>query len=257
MLSKKLKRYAGLILRRIGYEITPIKDEPDSSLIESDMPYFERKEYGASNLQTKLENVKAGLPFEFPDIINLNNAILRLLENEKNIIELGSGTGKFAFAASQDYSVRVVASEFDRYTYEWCLDNIPKQDNLIFLNGPPTNDLGPFDLAVCIEVVEHVKDYVGFLNEMKSLAPRSLITAPNRKRSTTAYNAGPPVYYKHVREWTAGEFYWVLRCFWNDVRLYAMTSQTEPHFIKVNVDTSLSPLIADCRSPINVCHKTG
>lgn len=252
MSSKKLKRYAGSILRRMGYEITPIKDEPISSLIESDMPYFERKEYGASNLRQKIDRVNHGLNFEWPDIVNLNNAVIRFLDVKENVVELGSGTGKFASIAAQDCSRFVVASEFDRLAYEWCIENIPKSDNLLFLNGPIPRELGPFDVSVSIEVIEHVKNYVGFLKDMQSLAPRSLITTPNRKRSIENYHAGPPAYFQHVREWTAGEFYWVLRCFWNDVRLYAMTSQTEPHFIKVNVDTSLSPLIADCRSPITI-----
>jgi len=251
MSSKKLKRYAGSILRRMGYQITRIKDEPDSNLIESDMPYFEREEYGASNLQTKLDNLKDGLPFEYPDIVNLNNAVALLLGGDKKIVELGSGTGKFAFSSAQERTRTIVASEFDQLTYEWCLKNIPEQDNLKFLNGPVASELGPFDVSVSIEVVEHLSDFVGFLREMASLAPRSLITTPNRKRSIADYHAGPPDYFKHVREWTAGEFYWVLRCFWKNVRLYAMTSQTEPSFIKVNIDTSLSPLIADCRSPIN------
>ena len=33
---------------------------------------------------------------------------------------------------------------------------------------------------------------------------------------------GPPPYYQHVREWTAGEFYWVLRLFYERVTLFAM-----------------------------------
>lgn len=250
MLMKNLKKYMQKMLRRMGYRVALVKLETELGLSDSGKPYVEREEYGASNLQTKLDNVKSGLPFEYPDIVNLNNAVILLVQNEKRIVELGSGTGKFAYNAAKDQTRNVVASEFDFPTYKWCLDNIPKLDNLRFLNGPVSSELATFDLSVSIEVVEHIGDYVGFLKEMCSLAPRSLITTPNRKRSEADYHAGPPAYFKHVREWTAGEFYWVLRCFWNDVRLYALTSQTEPQLVEVNVDTVLSPLIADCRSPL-------
>lgn len=252
MLKERLSLLIQRFLNRIGCQVTRIRCEPNASgPIESLVPYIERDEYGAGNLQTKLERVRAGLPFEFPDIINLNKAVALLLGNGKRIVELGCGTGKFAFAAAQDRSRSVIASEFDQLTYQWCLENMPKQDNLMFLNGPVPQELGPFDVSVSIEVVEHVWDYVGFFREMCLLAPRSLISTPNRKRSAADYHAGPPIYLQHVREWTAGEFYWVLRCFWSEVRLYALTSQTDPHFLKVNVDTNLSPLIADCRSPIS------
>jgi hypothetical protein len=244
------------MLKSVGYEIRKIENEEIThrkiygKYCDAEYPYRERKEYGASNLFTKLENTKNGEPFEYPDIVNLNNAVVLLLEDDKKIAEIGSGTGKFANKASDDVSRRVVASEYDQLTYEWCLENIPIKKNLQFINGPIPTEICPFDVSVSIEVVEHVNDYVEFLRNMKYIAPRSLITTPNRKRSSDTYHSGPPPYFKHVREWTAGEFYWILRCFWDDVRLYALTSQTEPKFVKVDIDTELSPLIADCRSSI-------
>lgn len=247
---KAVKRRLRYVLGRMGYEVLRIKPRHGLRLAESAVPYVERAEFGASNLQTKLDNLKAGLPFEYPDIVNLNHAVVLLLNGgNQRIVELGCGTGKFALAAAEEGRF-VVASECDGMTYRWCLENLPKRDNLVFVNGPVPSDLCPFDVSVSIEVVEHVSDYVGFLNQLRSLAPHSLITTPNRKRSASEYHSGPPGYFKHVREWTAGEFYWVLRSFWDDVRLYALTSQTEPRCIKVDVDTALSPLIADCRSAI-------
>ncbi len=236
----------------LGYDIVRKREEKSPALFPKSIAYIEREEYGASNLETKLANVKAGLPFEYPDIVNLNHAVVLFLEAERNILELGSGTGKFAVKAAEDKRRKIVASEFDKATYNWCIENIADQDNIRFINGPVLPEMGSFDVVVTIEVVEHVSDYCSFLRECASLAPRALITTPNRKRGPKHYHAGPPLYFKHVREWTAGEFYWVLRCFWADVRLYALTSQSEPKYIQVDVDTGLSPLIADCRNPINI-----
>jgi cyclopropane fatty-acyl-phospholipid synthase-like methyltransferase len=174
-----------------------------------------------------------------------------LSRGEPRIVELGSGTGKFAVLAAQDPAVFVVASEYDQRTHQWCIEHVAKQANMVFLNGPIPPEFGAFSLSVAIEVVEHVSDFVGFLTQLRALAPRSLITTPNRRRSASDNHSGPPTYFKHVREWTAGEFYWVLRSFWDDVRLYALTSQTHPTYIKVHVDTVLSPLVADCRSPLS------
>jgi hypothetical protein len=246
-----IKPYVHSMLRMLGYDIHRIVTQAENSYHEAEVAYRERAEYGPVNLQVKLDRVKSGGPFELPEIENLNTAVELLIGQEKRIVEFGSGTGKFASYVAKDDSRFVVASEFDKQAHCWCLSNIPKRSNLIFINGPIPADMRPFDLSVSIEVVEHVADYMFFLKEMSEIAPRSLITTPNRARSASDYYPGPPHYFQHVREWTAGEFYWVLRCFWKDVVLYGLISQSEPSFIKIDVDSPLSPLIADCRNPIH------
>lgn len=212
--------------------------------------YLEREEYGPSNLEEKLERAKSGGPFEYPDIMNLNRAVLSMVGDESRIVELGAGTGKFALAVANELRRSVVASEYDKKTYHWCLHNIGESELLKFVNGPVTSAYGQFDLAVSIEVVEHVKNFHEFLKGISELAPRALITTPNRMRSIRDYHSGPPRFIKHVREWTAGEFYWVLRCFWADVKMYGVISNSKPAVTEVSVDTRLSPLIADCRDPL-------
>ena len=142
----------------------------------------------------------------------------------------------------------IVASEFDKVTHDWAVIN-SRRKNVMFHLGPLGSDSPRFDLVVAIDVIEHVANYRFFLEECVRLADRALLTTPNRARTPRDFHAGPPAYYKHVREWTAGEFYWVLRAFYSDVRLYGMTSQSEPTYVPVDVDTHLSALIADCRTP--------
>lgn len=236
-------------LERHGYGVHRLAPENTLGLKPAEQPYYERNEYGASNLATKQEIVKQGGPFEYPDIVNLNKAVALLIEGEMSIVEYGCGTGRFAVLASENPARRVTASEYDKLTYEWCLTHIKPRDNLRFINGPVDDTYGPFELVVAIELVEHLKDYPSFLESCAQIAPRALITTPNRRREAKHYTVGPPLYFKHVREWTAGEFYWILKCYWDDVKLYGLTSQTEPTYIPIDVNSSLSPLIADCRMP--------
>jgi 2-polyprenyl-3-methyl-5-hydroxy-6-metoxy-1,4-benzoquinol methylase len=244
------KRAIRAAVNRLGFDVvrcapTPAACDPFQPALS---PYVERVEYGPSNIETKLENVRQGLPFELPDIVNLNLAVVSLLGDARRIAELGAGTGTFATAAAADQRRRIVASEFDRATHEWATAS-RSRPNVEYLHGPIPADQPAFDVVVAIEIIEHIADYRGFLTECTRLSDRALITTPNRARSLEAFHAGPPPYIKHVREWTAGEFYWVLRAFYDQVLLYGMTSQTVPAYVAVNVDTRLSPLIADCRLP--------
>lgn len=247
VLENRTRRLAA----RVGFELYRSAEVP------ADHPYRERPEFGPSNLQIKLDRVKQGRPFENPDILALNQAVCSLLESETRIVELGSGTGMFARMASEDPGRFILASEFDRATWQWCMDNLPARDNVRFVNGPCTPEDGPFDLVVAVEVVEHIADYRSFLETCAGLAPRALLTTPNRRREARVFHSGPPPYPEHVREWTAGEFYWVLRCFWEDVRLYGMPDAFEARCMPIDVDATASPLIADCRKPRTAAGRAG
>ena len=54
------------------------------------------------------------------------------------------------------------------------------------------------------------------------MSPKAIITTPNKDKSLEHALASPPIYYQHVREWDAGEFYWILKMFYKRVELYAM-----------------------------------
>jgi hypothetical protein len=53
-----------------------------------------------------------------------------------------------------------------------------------------------------------------------------------------------------VREWTAGEFYWVLRAFYNDVTLYSMPDVYVPELCLIDIQSTKTPVIAACSEPI-------
>lgn len=216
---------------------------------ESQVPYVENPEKGAANLKLKLERQASGGPFEWPNIVAANRAVVGLLGNARSILELGGGTGCFAWEASTDPRRRIVCSEYDRMAHDWALEN-RSRPNIRYVNGLVDLSEGPFDLVVAIDVIEHLRDFVGFLQFCCKCAPRAILTTPNRQRGAQSDHAGPPQYIYHVREWSAGEFYWVLRCFYRSVKLYAMPDVNVPGVKPIIITSRMTPLIADCSEPL-------
>ena len=245
-----MKRFVKKLFRKMGYEIERVgratKPAAQASLPSS--PYIENPEVGPLNLAEKLERAAKGEPFEWPNIVALNHAVVSLVGDARRIVELGSGTGCFGYEAAGDAGRTVLCSELDKETSRWARENRGRP-NLTYIDRPVAAEDGPFDLVVAIEVIEHVADFTGFLRTCQRLAPRALITTPNRERGPRFDTAGPPPVAKHVREWSAGEFYWVLRCHWREVKLYGMPNPYVPEVVPIRVTDSLSPLIADCRDP--------
>jgi len=237
-------------LSRMGYDVVRVSAEtPTLEPIDAVTTYTENPEAGPINLPCKLKRVREGGPFEWPNIVALNQAVVSLVGDDRRIVELGAGTGCFAMHAAKDPARHITACDFDAEAIGWAQAN-RAQPNITFTSEPITPEQGPFDLLVSVEVIEHVADYPGFLGVCSGLAPRALITTPNRKRNAAADHAGPPVYEQHVREWSAGEFYWVLRSFYREVKLYALRDDYQTELCPVDVDTTLTPLIADCRGPM-------
>lgn len=235
-------------LSQMGYEVRRIPVAATETFEPRSFPYCERPEYGPSNIETKLENEAKGLPFEYKNIKVLNEVVAELVGDDHKIVEFGSGTGMFLRAAARAKERIILGSEYHTLTYEWCKRNLKDLDNVQIINGPISKEMNDFDLAVAIEIIEHIYDYASFLSMMSKIAKRAIITTPNRRRSPEAYHAGPPNHIKHVREWTAGEFYWILRCFWNDVKLYSTSHPEEKRLIKIDVDSNSYHLISVCSS---------
>jgi 2-polyprenyl-3-methyl-5-hydroxy-6-metoxy-1,4-benzoquinol methylase len=247
-----LKNIVQTVLRKRNLRIVRINSADSDGAAQRDdavpvYPYLEREEFGPSNIETKLSLTEPGKEiFEYPDIVNLNNAVVNLLGGAKRICELGCGTGKFAVNAVIDDAERfVVASEFDVATHAWVKQN-RQHPRVRYVLGPVDKNEVRFDVVVAIEVIEHIRDYPRFIRDCQSLSDRAIITTPNRARSKHHYHAGPPEYVKHVREWTAGEFFWVLRSFYRSVKLFGVVDDATPECRPVDVDSRLGQLIADC-----------
>lgn len=102
-------------------------------------------------------------------------------------------------------------SELDAPTREWAERNRPDPRVTycdMALDAAPGRG---FEVVVALELIEHVNAFGPFL---KSMAPVAILSTPNKLRDAFSAVRTVPDYDEHLRGWTAGEFYWVLKAFW-------------------------------------------
>jgi hypothetical protein len=108
---------------------------------------------------------------------------------------------------------------------------------------------GPFDLVVGVDVLPHRESLGEALSLCARSADRALLTAPNRDHPDQAGLAGAPAGARRGQAWSASELYWLCRGHFDEVELYAMISPFVPECVPIGLRSTLSPLIAHCRSP--------
>ena len=227
-----------------------------------DAPYAERPEVGPVNLEVKLARVRAGGPFEPHEIALLNRAAVTLLQpRHRQVLEVGSGTGMFASLAAADPGRRITASEYNEPARAWAAENRSAANITYCARALDTFDPDAFDLVVAVEVIEHLEAYGPFVRALARVAPEALITTPNKASGAFRSIDRTPGYPEHVREWTAGEFLWVLRAFYGDVQLFTIPDRDRqvgamlaaPGYVpRVAACSDLSteePLLALCSRP--------
>ncbi len=222
-------------LRRVAHKLE------NWSLKGNEGFYKERAEYGPVNIESKLARVAAGGPFEPRDITLVNRLAVQLAGEPGNVLEVGCGTAMFSsMLADKHPGTKIMASEFQDQTREWAIAN-RSRPNIEFCKKfitefPPNH----FDLCVALEVVEHIDDYHTFLLEMSQAAPRAIVSTPNKFRSWYDYELNTPAFDQHVREWSSGEFYWVLRCFWEKVEIFTIPNISK-QMIQLERDETYQP----------------
>ncbi|MFT5695483.1 MAG: hypothetical protein ACI9QQ_001461 [Myxococcota bacterium] len=235
-------------IRAFNHAMRPLGFELARSFPSASSQYVENPEVGSRNFSEKLARIERGEPFEWPNMVALNQALKSQIGTAKRVVNIGAGTGTFEWHAASDSDVQFTASEFDRDCVAWCKEN-RAHPNISYCSdtmGELLSEHGEFDLAVSVDVVEHVADYASFLTELSALAPRALITTPNKARNAKSLANLSPGYEQHVREWTAGEFYWVLRLFYSDVKLFGMPDVYAPEFAPIGPLSTMTPLLAVC-----------
>lgn len=249
VLRERLSIAGRRVLNRFGLEWRCEQEQPEAVASITNVPYEENPEAGGINLLEKEKRRAAGGHFEWPNMVALNWVCARLVGSAKEILDIGGGTGCFAWEASAVPQRRITCVDADEDAISWAKQHRSRA-NIQYVAGSLPQGAGSFDLVVAIDVIEHVHDFPGFLRDCCRLAPRAILTTPNKWRDALSDTAGPPAYYQHVREWTAGEFYWVLRTFYRDVALYAMPDVYVPEYQEINVQSTMTPLIAVCSDPV-------
>ncbi len=187
--------------------------------------YQDRPEVGCVNLAEKLKRVEEGGPFEWPNMIALNKSLQHFIEDGQKVAVIGSGTGTFEWHAKEAFpTCHFFSSEFDKDCHRWSKEN-RAHENITYTRlacSELLDEYGSFDVVVAVDVIEHVADVEAFIQDIARLAPRLVITTPNRDRLLETALAYQPGYYQHVREYDCGEIYWILKlASKRDVRLYS------------------------------------
>ena len=212
--------------------------------------YKENEEQGIGNLENKLKGVAEGQPFDYEDMIVANKAVGKyFLHNVTNVINIGSGCGAFEwFNAKEHPEINFVASEFDKKSTQWAKEN-RRLDNVTYCTDNISqllNKYGHFDLAVSIDVIEHIKDYKSFLDEFSLLANKAVICTPNRDRYKNVQDLVSPPFKRHTQEFNAGELYFILKMYYNKVTLYSLKNPLVTEISEVGIYSDYEKLIAYC-----------
>ncbi|MFO8008303.1 MAG: glycosyltransferase [Candidatus Brocadiia bacterium] len=210
-------------------------------------PYSEGGEMPGVNMAR--QRLAEGLPLDWPNMLAQNWAITSLVRDAERIVEIGSGTGPFAWYASVVPGRRIDAFEQDDFARQKAVE-LRSRDGVHYIQGNGPEAGADYDLLVAGDVVEHVRDLPGFLRYCASVAPRAILTTPNRDVVRADGHAGPPPYPPHVREFDAGEFYWVLRLYYRRVFLYHMPDYYVPWLEPMTIADTGHPIVAECVEPL-------
>jgi len=109
--------------------------------------------------------------FEILKILKKNNI------NLKKICDIGCGSGNIIFNLSKIYKESLLHGyEISPYAYK--ISKKKKNRNLIFFNKDINNINTFYDCSLCIDVFEHVDNYIGFLNKIKKISQYSIFHVP-------------------------------------------------------------------------------
>lgn len=210
--------------------------------------YIENVEMHGVNMAR--ERLARGEPFEWPNMLALNWAVTVLIRDAKKIVDIGSGTAPFAHFAAVDHRRTIHCVEEDDFARGWA-EKHRAHPNVTYEKFIDENNEQQFDLLLSLDVFEHVQDMRSFLDFCKSKAPRAIFSTPNRIVVRGPLDMGPPAYPPHVREFSPGELYWILRQYYRDVSLYFMPNVYVPWLEPMTTLTCGTPIIAECTGPIN------
>ena len=218
--------------------------------------YIGNDEIGLITLQDRYEQPL----FEYEDMVICNQAIGNkwIAElNPQSIINIGCGVGTFEHQnAARFPHTQFVASEFDTTSLNWAKEN-RSYSNVTYCTDAIQELLeahSKFDLAVCIDVIEHIKNYKAFLDEFVLLSDRAVITTPNRDRYVEMEDLEKPPYLHHTHEWNVGEFYFILKMYYKYVYVFSIKDVYNfDEFTEVGIYSTYHKLYAYCSNLDNEC----
>ena len=142
-------------------------------------------------------------------------ALNAYVDEGAQVLDVGFGLG-YGLNILAIKARRVCGVDVDPKVLAYCNDTVrgrnPRLDRLESYDGRslPFRD-AEFDVLTCVDVLEHVEDYDGFLDEMLRVCRKGVfISTPNRRPEYTNPD-GTPKNHWHLREWSFAELDAILR----------------------------------------------
>jgi hypothetical protein len=234
------RKVEGVLARR-GLELAPIvTDFP--GVYRENSPAVPRK------LSEYVDEAGDDGEIEPPETLALNKAVARFIGSAHSIVNVGSVSAAFERFAAVDRRLELVANVRDESFVEWAR-GVSSFENVKYCPGELSTLLEKnerFDLALAIGVIDRQQGFSKFLHDLSQLADRVIVTASNKARDHKSLMAPGPIDHERIREWTAGEFYWVLKSHFDVVELYAMPDPAVPRTVAIGPLSEMSPVIAIC-----------
>jgi ubiquinone/menaquinone biosynthesis C-methylase UbiE len=142
-------------------------------------------------------------------------ALNRYVEEGDDVLDVGFGLG-YGLNILAIKAKTVSGVDVDKQVYDYCQGTVvgrnPRLAQLSVYDGMhlPFDD-NSYDVITCVDVLEHVLDYDGFLDELLRVTRKGiLISTPNRRPEYTNVD-GTPRNPWHRREWSHPELDEILK----------------------------------------------
>jgi hypothetical protein len=147
-------------------------------------------EYAAKNPEWHLEHS----PWKAQQVTKM----LRRHElSPQTIVEVGCGAGAILETLRQELDPKPLCVGYEISPQAFELAKGREAEGLHFRLGSPQSGEGPFDLALAMDVLEHVEDYLGFIRSLGPLAPLKILHIP---LDLSVISLARPAYLKMARE---------------------------------------------------------
>lgn len=128
---------------------------------------------------------------------NLIEVIEKVLKNHpsKSVLDIGCGTGTMSFYLST-LGLSITGVDISEKAINTCVKNkerlyVGKKLSFFRINFPSEEIKGKFDLIICLEVLEHIKDEANAIKNIKSLlAPRGVVVFSVPSSKSLLYRFG-------------------------------------------------------------------
>ena len=120
------------------------------------------------------------------------NIVNNILNNCKNFLEIGCGTGDLINLFNNKYNCEYLGTDISNNSINYAISNYKKENiNYLTFNclNQDINSLGNFDVSMCSNCLEHFKNPYVIIEEMKKVSKYIMILVPyNQTPMTDGYN---------------------------------------------------------------------